>query len=129
MLSRFRSRFQAFARAKSPDTSEPARSGSCPRTMLQATPVRKPIIRRCGANRVMRPSRRMAGRDHQPAGDQGQEEERLCSRSTWAAPPFWSRVAQASAMSRVRRSTCSRLMVSLTSARMIFTRSALGGRV
>ena len=60
MLPRSSSRCQALARAGLPETSEPTRSGSCPRTMLTATPVRKPIITECGTNRVKRPIRRAA---------------------------------------------------------------------
>ena len=50
-------------------------------------------------------------------------------RSDSCAPPFFSRVAQASAMSLASVSTCSRLRVSLTRARMIVTSCAFGGSV
>ncbi len=50
-------------------------------------------------------------------------------RSDLWAPPFCSSVVHACAMSSARASTWARLRVSLTSARMIFTFSAFGGRV
>lgn len=52
-----------------------------------------------------------------------------CLRSAGWAPPFFSSVEQAWAMSSASRSTCSRLSVSLTSARRTLTFSALGGSV
>ena len=45
-------RSQNFASANGPDTSAPTRSGIWPKTMLTATPVRKPIITEWGTNRT-----------------------------------------------------------------------------
>lgn len=50
-------------------------------------------------------------------------------RSDSCAPPFFASVEHASSMSRASVSTCSRLNVSLTRARMIVTFWAFGGRV
>jgi len=50
-------------------------------------------------------------------------------RSDSCAPPFFASVEHASSISRASVSTCSRLIVSLTSARMIVTSWAFGGRV
>ena len=49
-----------------------------------------------------------------------------CLRSEGWAPPFSSSVAQAWSMSSASRSTCSRLSVSLTSARSTFTPVGVG---
>ena len=53
----------------------------------------------------------------------------ILARSDSCAPPLAARVVQASSMSRARVSTCSRLIVSLTRARMIVTSWASGGSV
>ena len=53
----------------------PVRSPTCPRMMLAAIPVRKPIITECETKRVQRPNRKTAGQDHGHAGEAREEEQ------------------------------------------------------
>ena len=68
---------QALARAKAPSRRSPSRRRAGRRTMLTATPVRKPIITECGTNRVKRPSRRMPAATISTPARSGQQEQCL----------------------------------------------------
>ncbi len=90
-------------------------------SVVASTTTRQPCAIRSGFCTGGSPSRR---KDAQWPGP-----VTILARSDSCAPPLRARVAQASSMSRARVSTCSRLIVSLTRARMIVTSWAFGGSV